>query len=95
MRAAILTAVCVAGLGLSANQASAGDISIGFDFYRPAPAPIVVVRPVPTYYPPIYQPYYPPIVRPAPIYVAPRPVYYPPWGPPHRHHHHHHNHWRR
>lgn len=89
MRALILTAACVAGLTLSASTASAGSFSFGW--YNPSP--VVIVRPVPSFYPPVYRPYYPPVYQPAPLYVpavqvaplyvGPRPAYYPPYyGPP-------------
>ena len=46
MRTAILSIACVAGLSLSANQASAGVFSFGWY----SPSPVVVVKPYPTYY---------------------------------------------
>jgi hypothetical protein len=93
VRAALLSIACVAGLSVTASEASAADFSISL--YRPAP--VVVVRSAPVYYTPpvtIYPSYYPSYY---PIYVTPRPSYG--WGnwsnypvyPAHGHDHHHHH----
>lgn len=82
MRTLILTVACVAGLTFSASSASAH--SFGFSWY--SPRPVVVVRPAPVFYPPVYRPYYPPVYQPAPLFVPPvrvaplyvGPAYYPP-----------------